>query len=435
MVVAQRFLESGRERQTDTRRPGVVVTWNSARRGLRTWALQATFAGKPKLQPLHVRTDIRMRAYLVLTALMVLFVDAPASAWHGDAHEAVARIAWLQLDKPNQDALTQILREHVHFKVFLNARLPKGVDMTLEEWAFVRAARWPDWVRDPRAETHSLTKEESDAITKEFHKGGWHFVNLPIIHPADVEHVDAARLAELTHDALEPEFKKDHEIDNPQHALAALKQNLKVLRDVTAASADRAVAICWVLHLVGDIHQPLHAAALIARAESLPSSDFAPPPAFSAPHGDSGGNRLAIRLKDTDTKATVLHSYWDALIFADVREFERVETKVRSQLKKDELQPDRLGELKDHPEFLDWAKESQDLARNVDYRKDGTPESEFLAFTPLPITHSQHELNTILDSLKAPVLSKDYQARATSTAERRIVLAGLRLGGLLKITN
>jgi hypothetical protein len=370
-----------------------------------------------------------MRAHLATAAGLALAIASPASAWHGDGHEAVARIAWLQLDEKTHDSLTRILKSHRHFKLFLHAPLPPGVHITTDEWAFVRAARWPDWVRDPRAETTSLTPEQSKAI-HEFHHGDWHFVNLPIAHPADAEHFGEARLAELTRQALEPETEKKGGVDTPRHALAALKKNLGVLRDDTAPDADRAVALCWVLHLAGDLHQPLHAAALIARAESLPASEFTPPPAFDAPAGDSGGNRVAVRLKPTDTKSLVLHSFWDALVFDDARQYAPVEAKLRSLLRRDDLQPDRLQELKDHPEALDWAKESQDLARTVAYRKDGKPDGAILDFIPLP--DEPGKVDAILAGLKAPVLSGDYQKQATATAERRIVLAGLRLAGLLK---
>ncbi len=85
-------------------------------------------------------------------------------------------------------------------------------------------------------------------------------------------------------------------VEEPQHALAALKQALGVLRGGKAEDPDKAVALCWLLHLVGDLHQPLHAATLLARAESLPKSGFDPAPDFAAPGGDEGGNRLAVRL-------------------------------------------------------------------------------------------------------------------------------------------
>lgn len=42
-------------------------------------------------------------------------------------------------------------------------------------------------------------------------------------------------------------------------AEAAFAENLAVARDPDAGDARRAVALCWLFHLAGDIHQPLHA--------------------------------------------------------------------------------------------------------------------------------------------------------------------------------
>src|SRR5258708_865324 len=76
---------------------------------------------------------------------------SPADAWHRGGHMAVARIAWLQFDDQPaiQKQLIQILDKHPHRDSYLAADTPDGVP--LEHWMFLRAATWPDWVRDPQA--------------------------------------------------------------------------------------------------------------------------------------------------------------------------------------------------------------------------------------------------------------------------------------------
>src|SRR5207249_4653495 len=101
----------------------------------------------------------------------------------------------------------------------------------------------------------------------------------------------------LRKEVLEPAFDDKGE---PRHALAALEQITKTLRGADATDPDRAVALCWLLHLVGDLHQPLHGTSLIA------SSDTYDPP-LEPPHGDKGGNLVAIKVKASDRKAMVLH--------------------------------------------------------------------------------------------------------------------------------
>src|SRR5207253_3232651 len=67
------------------------------------------------------------------------------------------------------------------------------------------------------------------------------------------------------------------------------------LADSSAADTTRAVALAWVVHLVGDIHQPLHSSSRVTPAEPLPK-------------GDEGGN--TFHLDDNRN----LHAYWDRIL-------------------------------------------------------------------------------------------------------------------------
>ena len=57
------------------------------------------------------------------------------------------------------------------------------------------------------------------------------------------------------------------------------------------SAAERAVLLCWYFHLIGDLHQPLHAASLYT------------PKLF--PSGDKGGNEIKFGTKMN------LHHFWD----------------------------------------------------------------------------------------------------------------------------
>ena len=78
--------------------------------------------------------------------------------------------------------------------------------------------------------------------------------------------------------------------------LDALESNLRIYRDSKADAADRAVALSWILHLTGDITQPLHVTALV-------NDDF--------PNGDHGGNLLAVRGSERARNSVKLHKIWD----------------------------------------------------------------------------------------------------------------------------
>ena len=68
-----------------------------------------------------------------------------------------------------------------------------------------------------------------------------------------------------------------------------------MLSNASAPAPARAIALCWVLHLIGDIHQPLHTGSLYTAS------------LFET--GDRGGN--AIRIGDSN-----LHARWDRALTA-----------------------------------------------------------------------------------------------------------------------
>src|SRR5258707_10011420 len=65
-----------------------------------------------------------------------------------------------------------------------------------------------------------------------------------------------------------------------------------------APTNQRAVALTWLFHLVGDLHQPLHTIQLFSR---------------EYPHGDRGGNEVCIRLAP-ERAPLDLHRLWDGLL-------------------------------------------------------------------------------------------------------------------------
>jgi hypothetical protein len=76
---------------------------------------------------------------------------------------------------------------------------------------------------------------------------------------------------------------------------------LKAEQEMSTPGNDRrrALALCWLLHLMADLHQPLHTVALYTRA------------AF--PAGDRGGNLIDVGEHET------LHSLWDGAVARDRR--------------------------------------------------------------------------------------------------------------------
>ena len=344
-----------------------------------------------------------------LTGLaLALLIPSPAAAWHKEGHMLVARVAWQQLTDSERANFTKILKAHPHYDIYLAANRPK--DLPEPEWVFVRAATWSDWVRGPAV--NGLSQDDADQIRNTYHKSVWHYVDLPYVHPADTGKFNAG---EIRKKILEPELDPKGE---PRHALAALNQCMKQLKSTDAPDADKAVTLCWLLHLVGDLHQPLHCTTLLASKDTFC-------PSFDSPQGDRGGNLLAIKVKATDPAAMVLHFYWDALLFSDNPPFEKVDAVSKTLLTK--FKRDQLPELA-KTDFPAWAEEGLELAKTVVYKGDGC----FLRACPLfPDQKVDHK--GLVHGLDAPVLPDGYQPAAEAVAARRMVLAGYRLADQLKL--
>ena len=60
----------------------------------------------------------------------------------------------------------------------------------------------------------------------------------------------------------------------------------------------KAIALAWLFHLVGDIHQPLQTAQLFT---------------VEYPQGDRGGNEICVRVTQTG-QVMDLHRFWDGVI-------------------------------------------------------------------------------------------------------------------------
>ena len=78
-----------------------------------------------------------------------------------------------------------------------------------------------------------------------------------------------------------------------ENVLERLEHFQAALKDATIPAGERAIALAWVLHLVGDVHQPLHASSRVTAKE---------------PKGDGGGNAFKLDKADQD-----LHHYWDTM--------------------------------------------------------------------------------------------------------------------------
>jgi hypothetical protein len=115
-----------------------------------------------------------------------------------------------------------------------------------------------------------------------------------------------------------------------------------------APMSQRAYALTWLVHLVGDVHQPLHCATRVTREH---------------PRGDRGGNLFEIApypIPEVAPDPANLHAFWDAVLGADTR-LGAVRELAREAERTD---PPERADLLDEGA---WIRESFDYARSAAY--------------------------------------------------------------------
>jgi acid phosphatase len=307
--------------------------------------------------------------------------------WNSIGHLASAKLAYDRLGDAQRTALFALLQTHPHFHQYLAFGRPAAVSET--EWVILRASVWPDWVR-PR---HN---DRRGPLVTKYHRGEDHYVNVPIIDPKDT--------AAFAGKTLIPPDKPD--------IICALRERCNELRLSSVAPEDKAVAICWILHLVGDIHQPLHNAAYFSSEEGFRQ-------------GDEGGNKFGVKVNGRTWR---LHTYWDDVLGEDAnyaddseqhqQEIFREAMKLADHLRGLHLPAADEKRLADDLTFESWSREGFEVAKTVAYQKtDGSGILNHVEVKKFgePVPED------------APEAGTQYAVRARTTAEVRVVLAGRRL--------
>ena len=281
-----------------------------------------------------------MRRFAIFVVATAVAASQPAFAWGDKGHEIIAAIA--------RDRLTP------KAKAWVDVILATDTD-TLTAPDMVSRATWADKWRNGHRETAS-----------------WHFVDLELPdpglktacfgYPAASEPPSAGPAQDCIVDKL-GEFEK--ELGNP-----------------STAPAERVLALKFVLHFVGDIHQPLHA------------SD----------NEDRGGNCVPVSLGGQRTSN--LHSFWDTIVLTSLGDDPAAIAKALEA----DITPDEAKAWSAGPAEA-WAEESYAVAKS-DVYSIGSPSG--------------------CVSDRAPIeLSDAYQAHALVTARTQIEKAGVRLAWVL----
>jgi hypothetical protein len=304
-----------------------------------------------------------MRRLLILVGLWCLVSAGPAWAWNRAGHMVSGAIAYNVLKQDSPEVLARaldILKAHPQYDKLWKSQVEKLPAEDRDMYLFMLAGRWADDIRG----------------NKDYDQPVWHYINYPFKPDGQPETVIA----------LPPDPKTN--------IVLAYDLNFDRLK-AAPEPVDGAVPMCWLFHLVGDIHQPLHSVSLFT--EQFPT-------------GDRGGTRFWIKAQP-DRAAINLHAYWDNLVI-NSDDFRATRNKAIELRLRDGHERERLTELSE-TRFENWAKvESVALAKSVVYR-DG-------------------KLEGGTGELSAVVLPEGYSRATQPIAERRVVLSGYRLAATLQ---
>ncbi|OKO83568.1 S1/P1 nuclease [Bradyrhizobium sp. NAS96.2] len=310
-----------------------------------------------------------MRA-TVLFAMFVAIPCAPAFAWWDEGHMQIAYLAYKQLDPVVKERADALLKLNPDYAVW-TAGAPAGAE---KEYAFVHAATWAD---DIKTKEDYYDDQVTDTTAKQITPYGhlkhsyWHYKDT--LYSPDGTTLPAP---------------------DPVDAVTQLKTMIaKLPASANASEIMRSYCLSWTLHLVGDLHQPLHAVARYTA--QIPDNG-----------GDRGGN-LEMVIPATG-QTVLLHAYWDGIFggYASVAgaitdaddKFNGLKNVTPDAAKVSNLDPDT------------WAQESFELAKQAAYAA--------------PIRND-----------KTPVqLTRDYETNARNVARSQAALAAARLANLLNGT-
>ncbi len=322
-------------------------------------------------------------ALMLAIAPMAVPAAAPsispfALRWDAVGHRAMAAMAYDRLRPPTRARVDALLRVHPDI-----LSLSDGVDTRTTigvRELFIRASVWPDRIRgDARFYRESDPNATPTALLAGFptmaRREGWHYLTRSF----STDGTPAIRLT----------------VPNVTTEMPAMSD---ALADQAIPASVRAYHLSWIIHIVGDLHQPVHGTSRSSSA---------------TPAGDAGANRIWATLPGERRDSSNLHAIWDGMIGRASRDLplDSVATLLAAALPVsatagDDLTiPDGAGLA---ATVQSWADESATLARYVVY--------------DLPPRGGD----------APPLLSEGYLSRGEVIARQRLALAAYRLAALLE---
>jgi hypothetical protein len=295
--------------------------------------------------------------------LCAVLAGSPAEAWTDTGHMIVAAIAYDQLTPAARAEANRLVRLNPDYRMWIAGASGRERD----EVAFVTAATWPDSIKskygymDDRNKPWGVSYSPNVGYADKIQHRYWHGVFIPF--SAD------GTLAKMP---------------NVRNALTQIAMFRAALRSPDASDDVKSYDLIWLLHIIGDLHQPLHAIARFTRAD---------------PEGDRWGNTETVCASASGGQCMILHHYWDTLLGDGYSAEEAIQAAAGIG-----RAPEPGASIADE---VTWASESFEAAKIYAYAQ------------PVGLGHGPF------------VLDQAYEAAAHTIARQRAALAGTRLANLL----
>lgn len=314
------------------------------------------------------------RLVVLLMALVVMGGGAgTAYGWDNYGHMAVAYVAYQKLTPEKKARVKELLMLNPKYEEWMGWVPANASAADKDMMVFMLAATWADEIKGKdsgytqdgsaggnRPEGSPNPGANTGYDDKLMHKY-WHFVDVP--------------------------FSKDGTA-LPVIPTPNAEERIALFRGVLGSkSADgvKSYDLVWLLHLVGDIHQPLHCVTRVSNAE---------------PDGDNGGNKEKLECAGC---ATVLHAFWDNLLGTSKTAQEAIQPAIATA----KGLPATDAKLAGVSDVREWVTEGVEAAQQTVYQPPlGDGDGPF-------------------------TMANDYEKAAKAVAEKRVALAGARLGNLI----
>lgn len=307
---------------------------------------------------------------ILLFAFLVPLIPTSAFGWGCEGHQIVALIARAHLTPAVSTAVDELLRD-------------SPIDPALTRFCQERPS---DLMADSATWADDSKNQEKTSL--------WHYVDIPL-----------SVVSIVSVDPWCPPIGPSVDGKNrPGCVTNAIVYELGILRDKSRPVAERATALRYVIHFVGDIHQPLH----------------------DEDNNDQGGNCTAMKFYSEDRPAN-LHAIWDYKLIQHQLELDKLSQPAYADTLNGRFSARYAALTKGKPDdAVAWAWDAHAIAISIVY---GALQPGIPVETPDSKTACAAERDKV-QALHIAI-GDAYFGKAMPVIDEQLATAGFRLAALL----